>query len=528
MSLDLAFAPGQVPTSAPGVPARIEALRRFLRAVDGHLPDQRLAGARTVLDRAGERLSLSRHHTVVALAGSTGSGKSSLFNALARIELSRVGVRRPTTAVAHACAWWTDEANPLLDWLGVPPSRRFARESALDADDEAALRGLVLLDLPDFDSVQQTHQVEADRLLAMADVVVWVLDPQKYADDVVHRRYLARFGQHQGVTVVLLNQADLLGPADAQRCVADLRRLLAADGLTGVPVLATSTVGRPGLGELRALLERSVAACAARLDRLGADLDVVVADLAPLVAAEPGELTLDDDTVWALTGALTAAAGVPATAEAIGRAHRQGSLRDLGWPLRQHQRQVQPDDDPGTDASATAETSAPAGPAAAAIGLAVRAIGDRAGAGLPAPWPAAVVVAARSRLDELPGALERAIAAADPGTWRASPWSRAVGAARWLATLAALAGLGWLGVALAGRASLVGPAVLAGDAGLAALALALVPLPVVRWSARNARAGSERHLRAVAAGLADQLVVAPVETVLTSYAEARAALAAMR
>ncbi len=55
-----------------------------------------------------------------------------------------------------------------------------------------------------------------------------------------------------------------------------------------------------------------------------------------------------------------------------------------------------------------------------------------------------------------------------------------------------------------------------------------MPLPVVRWSARNARAGSERHLRAVAAGLADQLVVAPVETVLTSYAEARAALAAMR
>src|SRR5947207_10777250 len=59
---------------------------------------------------------------------------------------------------------------------GVPPSRRFVRESALDGEDQATLRGLVLLDLPDFDSVEETHRVEADRLLALADLVVWVLD----------------------------------------------------------------------------------------------------------------------------------------------------------------------------------------------------------------------------------------------------------------------------------------------------------------------------------------------------------------
>ena len=61
--------------------------------------------AHTLVERAGARLALSRDHTVVALAGATGSGKSSLFNALARLELSPVGVRRPTTGVAHACVW---------------------------------------------------------------------------------------------------------------------------------------------------------------------------------------------------------------------------------------------------------------------------------------------------------------------------------------------------------------------------------------------------------------------------------------
>src|SRR2546423_10571298 len=150
---------------------RVEALRRFLRAVEDHLPEQRLATTRTVVDRAGERLSLSREHSVVALAGATGSGKSSLFNALARHELSRVGVRRPTTGVAHACVWGLDRAQDLLDWLGVPPNRWFYRESALDGDDEQTLRGLVLLDLPDFDSVEESHRVEVDRLLALVDLV---------------------------------------------------------------------------------------------------------------------------------------------------------------------------------------------------------------------------------------------------------------------------------------------------------------------------------------------------------------------
>ena len=85
--------------------ARLEALQRFLRVTDPYLPDHDLVAAHTLVERAGSRLALSQDHTVVALAGSTGSGKSSLFNALARLKLSPVGVRRPTTGVAHATVW---------------------------------------------------------------------------------------------------------------------------------------------------------------------------------------------------------------------------------------------------------------------------------------------------------------------------------------------------------------------------------------------------------------------------------------
>ena len=106
-------------------------------------------------------MALSADHTVVALAGATGSGKSTLFNALTGLELSRVGVRRPTTSAPVACAWDPRGAAGLLDRLGIPPQVRYARHSVLDEEPRAAedgLGGLVLLDLPDHDSAASGHR----------------------------------------------------------------------------------------------------------------------------------------------------------------------------------------------------------------------------------------------------------------------------------------------------------------------------------------------------------------------------------
>ena len=546
MTVTKASPRGSGRTRLEAVADRLDALQRFLRAVDGQVPDQRLAGARTIVERAGERLRLSHDHSVVALAGSTGSGKSSLFNALARLELSQVGVRRPTTGVAHACVWGTDRAGPLLDWLGVPPSRRFVRESALDADDEASMRGLVLLDLPDFDSVEMTHRVEVDRLLALVDLVVWVLDPQKYADEVVHRRYLSQFRRHQDITVVVLNQSDRLGPSDTERCLDDLRKLLAADGLDRVAVLATSAVAAPGLAELRTLLERTVAARQAALRRLAGDLDVVVTDLGPLVGPPAAEDVVDRNTVRGLADALAAAAGVPAVVEATERAYAHRAGRAMGWPVLRWLRRLRPDPlrrlhlRERPEAAAITATSVPAPTPAerAAVGLAVRTVAERAGATLPEPWPAAVRAAARSRLADLTDALDVAIASTDLGMRRRPVWWRLVGAVQWLCALAALAGLAWLAVRYAafalglpmpegprvGRVLL--PTVLLGGGLLAGFLVAVLVRPLVRAAARRVRARAERRLRAAVTEVARELVVAPIRTVLHAYADARVALGA--
>ena len=51
------------------------------------LPDDALVDeAAAVAERAGARLRLPADHTVVALAGATGSGKSSTFNAVTGLE----------------------------------------------------------------------------------------------------------------------------------------------------------------------------------------------------------------------------------------------------------------------------------------------------------------------------------------------------------------------------------------------------------------------------------------------------------
>ena len=179
------------------LPAMLAALDEAVEALDGRAAPALLDQARAVSTRAGERLRLSGEHTVVALAGSTGSGKSSLFNVLSGADISPAGVRRPTTAKAYASVWGSDGAAPLVQWLGVPRRQTTWRHGPGLRDEEVSeLDWLVLLDLPDHDSAVVEHQHEVDRLVELVDLLVWVVDPQKYADQVLHERYLRRLAAH--------------------------------------------------------------------------------------------------------------------------------------------------------------------------------------------------------------------------------------------------------------------------------------------------------------------------------------------
>src|SRR4051794_18129466 len=260
------------------VGARIDGLEAAVVASRGRLPDPLLDETQAVLERASSRLWLSADHTVVAIAGATGSGKSSTFNALTGLELSAVGVRRPTTSWATACVWGRDGADELLEWLGIPPRHQTTRDSMLDSGRSARstdFDGVVLLDLPDHDSTEVAHHLEVDRLVELADLLVWVLDPQKYADAAVHERYLAPYAGHQDVMVVALNQVDTIPEARRRSMVDDVRRLLDAEGLDRVPVIPVSARHGDGIPELKAEIARRVSAKKMTRTRIEADIRAV-------------------------------------------------------------------------------------------------------------------------------------------------------------------------------------------------------------------------------------------------------------
>jgi hypothetical protein len=182
-------------------------------------------------NRLAARLAYPDNVLLAALAGGTGSGKSSLFNAIAGEEVAPTGGVRPTTSHPKAL---------------VPPSRASALAGYLDQigiDDRVPHEGhawLCLIDLPDTDSVEIDHRQRVDSLLPGADCVVWVVDPEKYRDAALHHGYLAPMADYQSQFVFVLNQSDRLGDQELAQLKADLTAALLEDGIEGPTVLATA------------------------------------------------------------------------------------------------------------------------------------------------------------------------------------------------------------------------------------------------------------------------------------------------
>lgn len=519
--------------------SRLAALASVAVLGTGRLPEDVLADVRGLDERAGTRLRLSGEHTVVALAGATGSGKSSLFNVIAGAPLATVGVRRPTTSATQAAVFGPSRASELLDWLQIR-NRRNGDASSPE------LSGLLLLDLPDHDSVELSHRAEVDRLVRLVDAFIWVLDPQKYADAVLHDAYLRPLAQHREVMVVVLNQADRLSAPELDSCVADLDRLLAEDGLPGVPVLATSAVSPDGAAPLHEFLVSTVADHRARTARVSADLDSMAARLAPLAPPRRSEPALRD-AERQLRTALAESAAVPAVVDAVGRAYSRRGLAAVGWPPVRWVPKLRPDPlrrlglgQSGAQEEVLRRTSLPSGSAAsrAAVDSAVRSLADTASAGLPAPWPRTLREAARSRAEEVPDALDRAVGGADLGMGRLPRWWRLVGAVQWGLLGAAVAGALWLGlIALLAYLQIdldapsLGPfawptVLLVGGLGLGLL-LRVVIRPVVAMGAARRRRRAASELLGRVETVAEEFVLAPLRAELAAYGQLSAAVHAL-
>ena len=443
---------------------RTAALDTAVEAAEGRIEPAVLDEARAVVTRARERGGLSAEHTVVALAGATGSGKSSVLNAVAGVDVAQPGVRRPTTSHPMA-AVWGEGADPLLDWLEV--SRRHQVGTApAPAEGSASRRrtpagdttGLVLLDLPDHDSIVTEHRLRAERLVQRADLLVWVVDPQKYADAALHEGFLRPLAGRAEVVVVALNQADRLSPDETSEMLADLERLVAQDGLGGARVLAVSARTGQGMDDLRGLLAKAAAKREAATARLAADERAVARKIVDECGTPP-PARLGNQARGDLVAALEAAAGVPTVVDAVRASARRDARAATGWPLTRWIGQLRRDPLRRLGLrSADREQRAPSGrddlvrtslptarPAVrSAAASAVRRYVEEVTGGAADPW----VLAARSRgqagIEQLPDALDQAVAATRVEASRRPLWWSLVNVVQWSLIAVVAAGLLWL------------------------------------------------------------------------------------
>ncbi|MCX2969959.1 MULTISPECIES: GTPase [Streptomyces] len=524
-----------------GLGERLNALRELVGLSRTRLAPEALAEAGRVLDEAATRGRLSRAYTTVALAGPTGSGKSTLFNALAGTELAEAGVRRPTTASPLACVWEISSdrsgAEGLLDRLGVPPRGR--RRAQLRNASHLGLRGLVLIDLPDHDSAVPGHREQVDRLLRLVDAVVWVVDPEKYADAMLHERYLKAFAGHAEVTFVVLNQTDRLDAEAADEVLGDVRRVLDEDGMAlgeygepGAQVHALSALTGQGVGELRESLAELVSARVAAARRLTADVDQAMAGLRPVYVADAPQppLGLTEQVRWAFEERLGTAAGATAVGQTAERTWLRHAEAACGTPWaglahwyarRRAERRGEP---PGGPAAVEEEPEQGHPAARPVVTEAVRVLAADASRGLPEPWARTVEEAAWRGAEGLPHALDEAVAEAGLPQRPPRPrWWAAASAGQAALLAVQLVGLAWLVGTLAGlfAADPWVPAVLLAGGALGSPLLAWVCRAAARGPARSYGLAQEQRLRWLAAGCGRGRVLEPVAAELLRYREVR-------
>jgi len=296
-------------------------------------------------------------------------------------------------------------------------------------------------------------------VLELVDVFVWVTDPQKYADALLHEDYVAQLATHDAVTLVVLNQSDRLTPEAAAACAEDLRGLLIHDGLSGTQVMLTSARTGDGMPELVQRVANAVAGANAARHRLSADVVAVATRLRTGVA--DGEPSVSAEPAGELVEALSRSAGVPVVLEAVAEDYRRQSAQVGGWlftrwvprfradPLARLRldRAVVPIKDVGeADVRAVVGRSSippPSPTARAAVSLAIRRVTDTAAVGLPTRWAHAVADAADPDDPGLGDALDQAVLHT-PLRGRSPRWWNVMGVLQWIVGLVAIGGALWL------------------------------------------------------------------------------------
>jgi hypothetical protein len=308
--------------------------------------DERLDRYARMATEVRSRLGYLGETVLIALAGGTGVGKSSLLNALAGESVAPVGRVRPTTD------------HPLVSMPQTPEPGLLRLLDALGIDDRvghSSTSPLAIVDLPDLDSIDIDHRLTVEHLVPLVDAIVWVFDPEKYADESIHERFLQPMAGYRDQFVFVLNQIDRLRPGELDRLTADLRDRLADDGIPEPTVFGTVAVSghEIGIGPLERYIEARLEAKRLVVAKLAQDVRMAARGTADVVGVPTGFDARWEETrnrAVSILGEQFAGAGTVDVAERVGR-------RLAGWSFGTFGRRRRP---PAPKHPAGVETAAAA------------------------------------------------------------------------------------------------------------------------------------------------------------------------
>lgn len=386
--------------------------------------------------------------------GATGSGKSSLFNAILGADIATIGVRRPTTIEPIAAIPVNEGVSELMDWLQI--KHRVQIPSGGKLPDNVAL-----IDLPDIDSIATAGRETVKFLAQRVDLLIWVADPQKYADNLLHTEFIRPLAKHANMTIGVLTHADTLHGQDAVHVVADFTRILETDRVNNPLVIPTSAVTGQGIDSLRLRITDAAAVQAKAAQKLIADLQNGKALIAKeIFGGTSGVNTLETLKSYDLPGftnkqvkplltkAVYEVAGVKTVEKTVkqGYRYRAGSVAGF-WPSRKL-RLFKPD--PVKRLHLGSETGItsykPLDMTLKNLDLAMRQTVDGLIAGRPRPWQASLRAQATQANEFIPLHLNHVVSRIDvPLPAGKATWWRVMNGLQMLGWVLAICGGLWLG-----------------------------------------------------------------------------------
>ncbi len=136
---------------------------------------------------------------IVAFMGGTGVGKSSLLNRLAGKAIAKAGIERPTSREVT-----------LFHHKGIAiqhlPEKLPIEKIRIAQHEDETKKNIVWIDMPDFDSTEQSNKALVFEWLPHIDVLIYVVSPERYRDEKAWRLLLSEGNRHAWLFV--LNQWD--------------------------------------------------------------------------------------------------------------------------------------------------------------------------------------------------------------------------------------------------------------------------------------------------------------------------------